>query len=551
MSVPRSVAHEETDLGNAEVFVSMHGDRLRYVRDRREWLVYEEGRWRRDDTGEAERAAKEVARERLLRATEVDGADRAKAAKWALASQSEPRIRAMLALAASERELVLRSDALDIDPFLLGCGNGVVDLRSGRLRPSRPEDMLSLGTDIGFDPDAPRARWERFVEEIFNHDYDLVAFFKRACGYTLTGDTREQVFFVLHGGGCNGKSTAVEIGKRVLGGLAQTSAFDSFARTRGDRAVRNDLARLHRARLVVASESGKDRRIDEAVVKLLTGGDTITTRFLYAEHFEYVPQFKLWLVSNHRPRIDGDDDAIWRRVRLIPFNVSFMGREDPGLRDALAAELPGILAWCVEGCLEWQRDGLGLAPAVGQATSEYRQDEDVLGAFLEERCRPGGQTTAVDLRAAFDAYCRESGERTPTAADLGRQLSRRGVTAARGAKGARTYAVQVTEVTEGDGVFENFPSRPHVRRVTESAVTLRHPSPVSTTVTPLTDSSRSSRNGSDKPHAAAHAPHEPSLTLTTPSNDGKDVPEDEAEATIPPPPREPAEELDYVTKVLS
>jgi putative DNA primase/helicase len=270
-------------------------------------------------------------------------------------------------------------------------------------------------------------RWERFLEEIFAGDDELTEYVQRLVGYCLTGDTREHTLHVLHGSGCNGKTTFCEIAKRLVGDHAATAAFDSFVRARGDRQVRNDLARLHRTRLVVASESGEGRRLDEAVVKQLTGGDTVAARFLYGEFFEFKPAFKLWLVSNHRPRVDGDDDAIWRRMRLLPFEVSFEGREDPGLSEQLVRELPGVLAWAIRGCLVWQSEGLGSTGAVERATSEYRADEDVLGAFIAERCTLGGEMEPEALRDAYGAFCAELGERPLSASVLGKRLARRGI----------------------------------------------------------------------------------------------------------------------------
>lgn len=198
---------------------------------------------------------------------------------------------------------------------------------------------------MSFDPGAGCPRWQRFLREVFGDDEELIGFVRRLVGYSLTGDTREHALIVFHGAGANGKTTFVETWKKLLGDCARTAAFDSFARARGDRGVRNDLARLHGARLVVASESGEGRKLDEATVKQLTGGDTVTARFLYGEHFEFRPQFKLCLVTNHRPQVSGDDDAIWRRLRLVPFEVSFQGREDLKLPTELRQELSGILAW--------------------------------------------------------------------------------------------------------------------------------------------------------------------------------------------------------------
>jgi putative DNA primase/helicase len=418
-----------TDLETARLFASEHSGRLRHVRLNRMWLAWDGTRWRRDATGEANRAAKRTAFALLARAAAVGDSEQAKAAvKWALQVRAEPRIRAMLTLAETEIEIAISPDDLDTDRYRLACANGTLELRTGELRPHDPDDLISLGADVAYDPEAGCPRWERFLQEIFSGDEELIEFVHRLIGHSLTGDTRERILAVLHGSGCNGKSTFVETIKLLLGDLAATAAFDSFARARGDRGPRNDLARLHRARVVIAAESGEGRRLDEATVKQLTGGDTVAARFLYGEHFEFRPEFKLMLVTNHRPKVDGDDDAIWDRIRLVPFEQNFRGREEKDLPEKLMGEMPGILRWAVEGCLAWQRDGLGEPAAVSRATSEYRQDEDLLGAFLEERCILDGEIEPAKLRNAYADYCREIGEKPLAANVLGKHLARRGIT---------------------------------------------------------------------------------------------------------------------------
>ena len=415
-----------TDLGNAELFTRLHSEHVKHVKERRMWLYWRGGRWRQDATGEAARAAKATSRELLRLAVNLEGDAQKQAVRWALASQSDARVRAMLSLASTEPEIVLAADELDADPFALVAANGVVDLRNGELGEPDPAELLTLGTDVEFDPDADCPRWDRFLEEIFGADHELIGFVRRFCGYCLTGDTREHVLVVLHGAGCNGKSTFVAVLRQLLGEHAAAAAFETFMRQR-DRGPRNDLARLHRARLVTAAESSEDRQLDEATVKEITGGDAIAARFLYGEHFEFTPRFKLVLVSNHRPRVDGGDDAIWRRIRLVPFEQSFEGREDKQLVAKLEAELPGILAWAVEGCLEWQAEGLGEAGAVTRATAEYRQDEDVLGSFLSDRCTLDGKVATTKLREAYVEFCEDLGEKPLTASVLGKRLGKRGI----------------------------------------------------------------------------------------------------------------------------
>jgi putative DNA primase/helicase len=418
-----------TDLETSQLFAHEHGARLRHVRAQRMWLNYDGTIWRRDATGEAQRAAKQTAYGLLARAAALADSEQAKAAaKWALQVRAEPRIRAMLALAETELPIAISPEQLDTDPWLLACPNGTLELGCGELRDHEPDDLISLATEVIYDRDATCPRWERFLQEIFNGDEELIGFVHRLIGYCLTGDTREHVLVVLHGGGRNGKSTLIKILQRLLGDHGVTAALDTFLRARGDRGPRNDLARLHRARLVTAAESGEGRRLDEATVKELTGGDRIAARFLYQEHIEFVPMFKLAIVTNHKPRVDGGDDAIWARMRLVPFEVCFEGREDKQLSEKLEAELPGILAWAVRGCLAWQQEGLGQAAAVSRATAEYRQDEDVLGAFLDEACVLEGEIEPAKLREAYEDYCKEIGEKPLAASVLGKQLARRGIT---------------------------------------------------------------------------------------------------------------------------
>lgn len=396
-----------TDLGNAERFAQDHSDVLQYVRERRSWLAWDGTRWQRDATGDAERAAKATTRTMLTDAASLeDDDDRRTAVKWALASQSETRLRAMLTVAATEPLLARVATDFDRDPFSLTCANGILDLRTREIRAHDPSDLCSLRTDILHDPEATCPRWTRFLNEIFGRDQDLIEFVRRLAGYCLTGDTREHSLVVLHGTGANGKTTFTTILQQLAGEFAKVAAFDSFTRRR-DHRPRNDLARLHRARLVTAAESGEGRRLDEATIKEITGGDTIAVRFLYGEHFEYRPEFKLMLVTNHRPRIDDDGDGIWRRLRLIPFEQSFIGREDRNLTRDLQRELPGILNWALDGCAAWQADGLGTAAAVTRATTEYRTAEDNLGAFLDERC----ERTAKSAPTSYAPPTKPSAER--------------------------------------------------------------------------------------------------------------------------------------------
>lgn len=428
-----------TDLGNAHRFVAMHAGRFRHIREERRWLEWRDGRWRRDLTGAAERAAVEVVEELWTQVVRLAAEERKDAAKWALQSQSNGAIRAMLALAATDAEIVVPLERLDTDPYLLSCGNGTLNLRSGELGDPDPDDLITLGTDIAYVPDAPRERWLTFLAEVFDGDADLIAFVKRAYGSCLTGDTRDRALFVEYGSRFNGKSTLNHAVQHVLGDFAHTAPIRVVMRSR-QAEIPNEIAALARKRLVVIAETADGHQLDENRVKMLTGRDRIAARALYREWFEFEPEYKMVLYTNFRPKVDGSDAAIWDRIRLIPFRVSFAEREDQELSEKLAAEAEGILAWLVEGCLEWQDSGLGSCDLVEQATAAYRTENDVIGRFVQECCEFDDEHRVERkvLRAALAAYCEDSGDDVPPAATVGRWLTERGVRDSR-SSGKRSY----------------------------------------------------------------------------------------------------------------
>jgi putative DNA primase/helicase len=355
-----------------------------------------------------------------------------------LDSESVHGIRATLEVAKNLRGIATQATDFDRDPFLLTVRNGTLELRSGQLRPPCSEDLITRATRIMYDPEAQCPRWLQFLGEIFSMDVDLIDFIQRAVGYSLTGDTREQCLFILYGNGANGKSTFLEIVRMLLGPHATTTPFATFMVQRNVGAPRNDLAALVGARLVLASEAGQDAGFDEAVVKQVTGQDMISSRFLYGEFFEYKPQFKIWLATNYKPVIRGGEDAIWRRLRLIPFNEQFKGaRKDSLLLDKLRAELPGILAWAVRGCLDWRMNGLGIPPIVNSATTEYRDESDQVGRFVSEQCLIGERFTVSgkNLYQAYVHFCQQQGERYLANNLFAAQIAKRGFEKKRTGKG--------------------------------------------------------------------------------------------------------------------
>lgn len=419
-----------TDLGNARRFALQHGDRLRFVDALGGWLHYDGTRWRRDDTGEVYRLWESTVRAIYQEAALVGTRkEREQIAAWAAKSENRSRVEAAIALARHQPQIAARAQDFDSTPWLFNVLNGTFELRSGELREHEREDMITKVAPVIYNPTAEAPKWEAMLHRIFDGHEELIAFVRRFVGHALTGLTTEQVLLLLHGVGANGKSTFVEIIRTMLGDYAQTADFGTFL-ARDTTAVRNDLARLAGARFVSAIEMSAGGRLDESVIKQVTGGDTITARYLFHEHFEYKPEFKLVLVANHRPRIRGTDHAIWRRVQLVPFEVVIpLEERDSQLLDRIVnCELSGVLNWALDGCREWQTQGLGAPEAVTAATDSYRAEQDTLGPFIAECCTLEATATATSkgVYAAYKDWAEKAGEKTLSQRVLAEALRERG-----------------------------------------------------------------------------------------------------------------------------
>lgn len=415
-----------TDLGNAERFVARHGGDVRYCYPWGKWLTWTGTRWERDDSGRVYRLAKEAVRGIYAEAAAAEDEGRRRAiAKHATSSEAKNRIEAMLELAKSD--VPVSPDDLDADPWLLNAENGTMDLRTGELGPHRRGDLLTKMAGAKYHLEAKAPAWETFLKRVLPGQ-ELRRFVQRGAGYSATGDTSEQCLFLSHGGGNNGKSTFQEALGEVLGDYAMRAPTEMLMAKRSG-GVPNDVARLKGQRFVTASETEEGRRLAESLVKDLTGQDTITARFMRAEFFDFKPTHKLWLATNHKPEIRGTDNAIWRRIRLIPWSVVVPPAErDRKLPEKLRTEAAGILAWVVRGCLEWRRGGLGEPEEVRNATASYRAEQDVLATFMEERCvvTPNASAPATPLYQAYKSWCEESGEKVETQKKFGMRLAERG-----------------------------------------------------------------------------------------------------------------------------
>jgi putative DNA primase/helicase len=439
---PNLRQYMRTDLGNAERFCADHGHNVRYLPAWKKWLVWDGKRWSVDDTLEVQAMAKRTIRKMWKDVPELPPADQKDMVKHIMQSEGDSKLQAMLSRVKAEPGIAITPDMLDADPWLLCVENGVLDLQTGELRPHDRELLMTKVAPAPYDADAKCPTWLAFLARIMGDKQSLIDFLQRAVGYSLTGTTGERCLLFLYGIGANGKSTFLEVVRALLAEYAQQADFTTFLERKGDSGPRNDIARLFGARVVTSSEVGEGKRLNESLVKTLTGNDTVTARFLHAEFFEFTPQFKLWLAANHRPVIRGTDNAIWTRVRLVPFLVSIPeGERDLGLKDKLVAELPGILAWAVQGCLLWHEYGLGMPEEVQQATEAYRRESDTLGAFLEDCCEVDGADAvpAMDLYQAYKQWAADSGEFELNMTNFGRKLTERGVFASRSAA-ARSIA---------------------------------------------------------------------------------------------------------------
>jgi putative DNA primase/helicase len=411
-----------TELGNARRLIAAHGSRLRYSKPIGLWFEWDESRWRPDQRGAVWQFAKDTVRQLGHEAAEALTDQRRQATlRWALKSEEKKVIAAMIELAWSEPGIPIMPDALDADPWLLNTPSGTVMLNTGKLRPHRQEDLISKSTTVPFDPKAECPRWEKTLLEIFADDQEMVAYAKRALGYSLTGVIGEHALFLCYGTGRNGKNTVLDTVHAILGDYATIANPRTFLS-----AGQNDhlamVADLMGRRFVPTDEVEEGEQLAESMVKRLTGNKVLKARFMRQNPFEFPVLFKIWMPANYKPEIQGQDEGIWSRIRVIPFEVYFPPEKRiKGLSDILVAEEgPGILRWLVEGSVEWHRIGLAEPQKVLNAIKAYRSEQNVLMDFLgrcaesyleNETLRLQVKVETNKLYARYVAWCKDNGEK--------------------------------------------------------------------------------------------------------------------------------------------
>jgi putative DNA primase/helicase len=422
-----------TELGNAMRFSRLHAGVVKYCHDEGRWYVWDGRRFRADELNSVQTMLRRVISDiRTTAVATADDAGRRTWTTWARASESLGNQNATLKLASSLPEVAVVSRQLDANPWLLGVENGVIDLKTGRLRPAQPADLITRQAAVAYDPEARCDRWRDHVKLVTDGDVHLAAYLRRAAGYALTGLTTEQKFFFLYGSGQNGKNAFVETLLGILGDYGAQAQEGLL--TGGEHDHPTALASLRGMRLVMVDETGVGRRFNDARLKGLTGSAKIRARYMRQDFFEFDSTMKLWVLGNHKPRVADQSAGMWRRMQLVPFTVAIP--EDRRILDytrILLEERAGILNWCLEGLADWLRaGGLGLPEAVNIATQAYRQEEDEFGQWWSECVDETGaeddETSVGALYISYTTWCALAGIRRDVLnrTHFGRELTSRG-----------------------------------------------------------------------------------------------------------------------------
>jgi putative DNA primase/helicase len=425
-------------------FARQYAHDWRYVAAWGLWLYWDASSWKKLRTRKIFNLITGVCREVDARNPKRDG--NKSGTKWKTVSAVEKFAQAHPFMDSSD-------DIWDKDPWMLATPRGMIDLKTGDIRPACREDYATKSTTAHPEGDCPR--WRKFLDEITDGDVELQAYLARVAGYTLTGTTTEHAMFFLYGSGGNGKSTFVDIISLILGDYFTGLPLDALIETKNQQHT-TDLAGLQGARMVSSSEIEKGRRWAKAKLSAITGGGPITARLMRQDNFTFQPQFKLLISGNNKPAINDVDDAIRRRMHLIPFAVNFKNR-DQDLKEKLYLERDGILAWALSGCLEWQAEGLCPPTSVVEATKEYLESEDIFGKFLAEKCRldRSVKIKTMELFQAWKTWAEAAGEYPGTVRRISQELDKRGFKIRHSMNGNYAFGLDIHEGSIQDDMMDS------------------------------------------------------------------------------------------------
>jgi len=420
-------SYDFSDTGNAQLLNDLFGKDIRYDPKTSRWLRWTNShRWYEMDATEQFRIALEAIDHRFdIAKLATDKTEATKQVGFAIRSRNLNNLKNMLEMSGNLPPIGNHTIQWDNQPNLLAVGNGVVNLSTSQIRLGQRNDFLSRGLALPYLPAMEAPTWERFLDDITLHNQELKDFLQLAIGYTLTGFTTAQVFFLLFGDGSNGKSVLTEILNELLAGFTRTVRFSAFEEN-APSDTKRDIAELPGIRAAFASEGAKSSKMDTSIIKEITGGTPIMTSRKYGHPFEFKPQFKLWLTTNNLPRVDDESFGFWRRVIVIPFNAKFEGRtRDDHMKAKLIAELPGILAWAIRGAAIWSKIGLNTPDSLLLRVTEYREAEDTFEAFLRERCNkhPNTSIRANIFYEAYTVWCEENELKPVSNHAFGRKMS--------------------------------------------------------------------------------------------------------------------------------
>jgi putative DNA primase/helicase len=442
---PRRHVDFHTDLGNAKRLVERHGADIRYIPQWGKWIEWRHDRWQIDTDGAVMRRAKETVENMYCEAVKSEDEQyRTALLKHALKSQGEARLKAMVSLAESEPSTVLSAHRLDANSWLLGVQNGVLDLKLGTFRPACREDLITKHANVDFKEQVDCPNWRKFLNTVTGGDQELQSYIQRVIGYSLTGSVTEEVLFVLFGIGSNGKSTFRETLHDMMGDYALAADAGLLTERKTPGAATEEIARLKGRRFVAVNETAENAHLNEARVKFITSQDTVTARNLYGHLFDFFPSHKTFVTTNHKPIVRGTDEGIWRRVQLIPFIVTINKTtvEKDFRERRLLPELSGILNWALEGLAAYQKQGLNPPDVVLASTEGYREDMDVVGQWIAQRCDidAAGKLATATAFADYSSWANEEIGWTVGKLTFRRHLSDRGFAALKGAHGQRLIA---------------------------------------------------------------------------------------------------------------